>query len=124
MSRGSTRAAARPATSRHTLDYQLREIIDSRGLTAYAVAQRADLDPGIVSRWMTGARGMSFESADKIALALGLRLVETARGRSRPVRTTKAARPPGDAGESAGVRPGSEADGPESWDEIEVPSGG
>jgi transcriptional regulator with XRE-family HTH domain len=68
-----------PATSRHTLSYQLREVIDSRGLTAYAVAKSAGVDPGVVQRFLTGRRDVMLGTADRIAAALGLRLVEPAR---------------------------------------------
>jgi transcriptional regulator with XRE-family HTH domain len=71
---------------RHTLSYQLREIIDSRGLTPYAAAKLADVDPGMVSRWMNGRRDIRMDTADKLALALGLRLTETPGGRSTAVR--------------------------------------
>ena len=81
---GVRQSRAQPAAIKHTIDYQLREIIDSRGLTAYAVARLADIDPGIVARWMNGVRSMSFESAERIAFALNLRLVETLRGRAKP----------------------------------------
>jgi transcriptional regulator with XRE-family HTH domain len=88
--------------SKHTLSYQLAEIIDSRGLSAYALAKLAEVDPGVVSRWMTGKRDIRLETADKIAEALGLRLVETAR--SRPAR--QAARPPRPTGRHPEPGPG------------------
>ena len=83
------------APSKHTLSYQLREIIEARGLTAYAVARLAGVDPGVVSRFLTGARDIRMETADKLASALGLRLVEVARrGRGRAPAGSALAREP------------------------------
>ena len=50
----------------------------ARGLTAYAVGQMAGVDPGIVKRWLSGVRDIRLATADKLAVALGLRLVEIA----------------------------------------------
>ena len=63
----------------HGLTHQLREIISSRGLTAYAAARLAGVDPGVVSRFLTGQRDIRFGTADRLAAALDLRLVEVAR---------------------------------------------
>ena len=54
-------------------------MIDSRGLTAYAVAKLAGVDPGVVARFMSGLRDIRLETADRLAGALGLRLVEVGR---------------------------------------------
>jgi transcriptional regulator with XRE-family HTH domain len=73
-------------SAKHTLSYQLREVIDARGLSAYAVGRDAGVDAAVVSRFLREERGITLETADKIALALGLRLVETAarpKGRGR-----------------------------------------
>jgi transcriptional regulator with XRE-family HTH domain len=80
--------------AKHTLSYQLREIIEARGLTAYAAARMAEVDPGVVSRFMTGERDIRMGTADRLAAALGLRLVELARkGRGRPGRSAVASPP-------------------------------
>src|SRR3954453_23925447 len=79
-------------TKRHTraaqgsLSNRLREIIRARGMTAYGLAKDADIDPGVVQRFVTGRRDVRLETADKIASALGLRLVEAGRGGARPPR--------------------------------------
>jgi hypothetical protein len=57
-----------------TLSDQLRRAIQDSGQTAYAVGRAAEVDPGIIQRFMTGKRGLSLDSADRIALALCLRL--------------------------------------------------
>ena len=49
------------------------------GLTAYAVGRMAGVDPGVVKRFLTGERDIRMETADRLAAALGLRLVEVAR---------------------------------------------
>lgn len=77
------------AQPRHTLSYQLREIVESRGLTAYALGQLAKVDPGVVSRFLNGQRDIRLETADRLALALGVRLTELA----RPAPARKVARP-------------------------------
>lgn len=76
-----------------TISNQLREIIRSRGLTPYAVAQAAKVSPSVVTRFMNGERGLTLTTFDAIATALGLRLQQTAGGlRTAP----KAGRPPSD----------------------------
>lgn len=101
------RRAKTRAGGKHTLSYQLREIIEARGLSAYAVGQMADVDPGMVQRFLTGRRDIRLETADRLAEALGLRLVELARsGRGR------SARPATPATEAAG--PLRNSDGTES----------
>jgi transcriptional regulator with XRE-family HTH domain len=95
---------ARPCptpTGRHTLSYQLRELIEARGLSAYAVGQLAGVDPGVVQRFVTGRRDVLMGTADRIAAALGLRLVEVARkgrppGRAATSATTVSVEPPAD----------------------------
>jgi transcriptional regulator with XRE-family HTH domain len=65
---------------------QLRDIIASRDLTAYAVGKRAGVDPGVVQRFLTNERDIRLETADRIAAALGLRLVEVNQKRARTTR--------------------------------------
>jgi len=45
-------------------------------MSAYAAARLAGVDPGVVSRFMTGERDIRLATADRLASALGLRLVE------------------------------------------------
>src|SRR3954453_10157561 len=81
-------------TKRHTraaqgsLSNRLREIIRARGMTAYGLARDADLDPGIVQRFLTGRRDIRLETADRLVGALGLKLVESAKGRGAKTRPT------------------------------------
>lgn len=77
----------------------LRAVITARGLPSHAVAAAAGLAPSIVSRWMAGQRGLTLDSFDRIAAALGLRLVETGR---RPGTSQRTRRPSG-TGEEQGA---------------------
>src|SRR3954447_2748250 len=69
---------------------QLREIIAGRDLTAYSVARSAGVAPSVVSRFLSRERGLTLETFDAIAGALGLRLVESGRGWGRPARVEPA----------------------------------
>ena len=71
-----TEDAVAKARPKHTLSAQLADVIESRGLTAYAAAKLADVDPGAVSRFLTGKTGITSETFDKLGRALGLRLIE------------------------------------------------
>ncbi len=57
-----------------TISDQLRAIIKDSGKTAYAVGKLAEVDPGVVQRFMTGERDLRVSTLDKIAEALRLRL--------------------------------------------------
>src|SRR3954451_8153391 len=65
---------------------QLREIIVTRRLSAHAVAESAGVAPSVVSRFLARDRGLTLQTFDAIAGGLGLKLVETARGRGRLAR--------------------------------------
>ncbi len=89
-------AKSKPKTSKktasvevkHTLSRQLRDVIESRELTAYALGKEAGVDATVVGRFLSGERDLRLATADRIALALGLRLVEVARAgaKARPAR--------------------------------------
>lgn len=80
------------AGDRHDLGRQLVDIIASRGLTAYAMGKMADVDPGVIARFLDGRRDIRLETAGRLATALGLRLVEVA-ARRPPRRPGPAPRP-------------------------------
>ena len=67
-----------PAASKHSLSNQLRGIIESRGVTAYALGQDSGVDATVIARFLAEERDIRMETADKLAAALGLRLVEVA----------------------------------------------
>jgi DNA-binding phage protein len=54
----------------------LRQAIRDSGLTQYRVAKIAGLEPGTIYRFLTAERDLRFESAGKIADALGLELTK------------------------------------------------
>lgn len=69
---------------------QLRAVISSRALVPYALALAADVAPSVLSRYLSGERGLSMDSFDRLASALGLRLVEGPR-RGKPAPKVPAA---------------------------------
>lgn len=46
--------------------------MESQSLTAYALAKLAELDPGVVKRYISGQREMQTDTLEKILDALGL----------------------------------------------------
>jgi len=91
MKRGDK--SAQSARNKHTLSYQLREVIESRGLSAYAAGKLAGVDPGVVQRFLTGERDIRMGTADRLGLALGVRLVEVARKGGAPAPRPAPSRP-------------------------------
>ncbi len=77
-----------PRENKHTLSRSLRDVIESREITPYALGKESGVDPTVISRFLSGERDLRLGTADKIAAALGLRLVEVARskGRTKPER--------------------------------------
>jgi predicted transcriptional regulator len=71
----SKKTKPKPATPL-TISDQLRAIIADSGKTAYAVGKLADVDPGVVQRFLTGERDLRVATLDKIAEALRLRLCQ------------------------------------------------
>ncbi len=53
---------------------ELRAAIKASGLSGYRLAKDSGVTAGQVSRLMRGERGLSVESAEKLAAALGLRV--------------------------------------------------
>ena len=87
--KAKTKASGARTADRKSLGGQLRAVIAARRLTAYAVAKAAGVDVRLVQRFLDHERDIRLETADKLARALGLRLVEVAprkgpaRGRPR-----------------------------------------
>jgi hypothetical protein len=89
-------STAMPRKPETTLSDQLRDVI-RRKPSAYAVAKAAGIDTAVVQRFLDAERGLTTASIDKIAKALGLRLVETGRGAvpdARPRRGGRTTRKP------------------------------
>lgn len=61
---------------------QLREAI-AREPSMYGLAAQAGVPRQSISRFVAGGRGLTLESADRIAEALGLRLVQGRRRNKR-----------------------------------------
>jgi hypothetical protein len=66
-----------------TVSEVIRKTIQRRGLTAYAVAKQAGCPIDPVARFIKRERGLSLDTADRIAAGLGLALVEA--GGLRPL---------------------------------------
>jgi transcriptional regulator with XRE-family HTH domain len=72
----------RAATSRRSLAEQLRDLITDRGLSGYGLAKATGLNRSVVNRFLAGG-GLTLETLDAIAAALGLKLVESGRRLSK-----------------------------------------
>ena len=58
------------------IDEDLRRAILESGLTAYAIAQRCNMGPDPIQRFINGERDMRLATAAKVAKCLGLELVK------------------------------------------------
>jgi hypothetical protein len=77
-------ARKRADPGRHTVSGQLRHVIESRGMTPTEPGRLAGGDPTVIARFVAGEREIRNGTLDRLAGALGLRLVEVARPKSRP----------------------------------------
>src|SRR4051812_21868781 len=79
---------AAPARTRPTLacspSAQIARVIRERGLTPYQVGAISGVDHSAITRFLRGERDLMLSTADKLAAALGLDLVERPR-RTRSV---------------------------------------
>jgi plasmid maintenance system antidote protein VapI len=66
-----------------TISEQLRAAIDASGMTRYAVAKAIDLDQSVMSRFMSGQRGLAIETIDRLGTLLDLQLVKKPKGAAR-----------------------------------------
>ena len=71
-------------TARATFSDELRNAIERSDLTPYALGKAAGIDPGILSRFLAGRRGVTSDTIDRIASTLGLHLGTATRGKGRP----------------------------------------
>jgi Helix-turn-helix len=66
-------------------------------LTSYALGRDAGVAPAVISRFLAGDRGLTMATADRVAEALGLRLVEVgSKGRGRTRSVSRAVEPAAD----------------------------
>lgn len=78
-------AQERPARGR-TISEAIRDAALSLRLSPHALARLSGVDARVVARFLAGERDIRLETADRLADAMGLRLVPGARGRPRPPR--------------------------------------
>ena len=74
----------KPRRRRVDLAGDLRRAIRDSGLTPSRIAADADVDRGLMSRFVTGQRGVTLTTADRLCEVLGLEL--------RPIRRATKAR--------------------------------
>jgi plasmid maintenance system antidote protein VapI len=64
--------------SSQTLTAALRDAVHNSGRTAYAVARAAGVSQAVLSRFLNCRRGITLDTADRLAQALGLQLAKAA----------------------------------------------
>ena len=75
------------STGRAPISGPLRDAITTRRLTAYALGKSTGLDTRAIGRWLNGEKDLALSSADRLAVALGVRLTgagDRRRGRELP----------------------------------------
>lgn len=70
--------------SQDLISDQLRQFIAREPSSLYALAAECGLAAPVLSRFAAGKRSLSLESVDRIAKALGLRLVQARRRTRKP----------------------------------------
>jgi len=60
-----------------TISDQLREFIANSHLSRYAISKASEVDQSQLHRFVNGTGRLTTDSLDRIATALGLRLVQT-----------------------------------------------
>lgn len=68
--------------ARYDFEAMLRESIEARGMTCYAVGQAAEVHPTVVSRFLGGG-SITSSSMSKIVDALNIRYVEVGTVKSK-----------------------------------------
>lgn len=58
---------------------QIREAIDSSGMSRYRICKETGIDPPTLSRFMSGKRGLTMQKLDTLAAFLDLRIVSSKR---------------------------------------------
>ncbi len=57
-----------------SIDEQLRQAMKDSNLSRYAIAQQSGISQSVLSRFASGERGLTAETAERLAHSLGLRL--------------------------------------------------
>lgn len=73
--------------SKSPLTDALRSAIEASGKTSYQLREETGVNHGVILRFMKGERDIRLETADKLAVAVGLTCMVT---RTEPARTEKA----------------------------------
>lgn len=60
---------------------QLRRAIERSGKSRYRIAQESGVAEAVLSRFVNGERDLKLETANKLCVALGLRVVLEAKGK-------------------------------------------
>ncbi len=68
-----------------TLSAQLREIIESAGISRYRLAKESGVDAGQLCRFIKGNGRLSMESLDSIGSVLGLSFQKEPQAATKPV---------------------------------------
>lgn len=63
------------------LSEQLKAAIERSGLSCYQIGKAAGIDRTLISRFLAGERSISLDTADAVARALRLKLMEVGRRR-------------------------------------------
>lgn len=71
------RAAKPVAAAPRTVTQQLRDAIEESGLSAYRLAADSGVNVAAILRFKAAERGLTLDSVDRLALALGLELRST-----------------------------------------------
>ena len=73
---------AKKTRKRLTFSEQIRKVIADSGITRYEIAKRTDIEQSALSRFMSGKRGLSTSTLDKLAELLDLEVVKRSGKRS------------------------------------------
>jgi ribosome-binding protein aMBF1 (putative translation factor) len=65
---------ARRRATRPRFEDTLRQAVAASGLSAYALAARSGVAQPVISRFMTGERGLNLTTAEKLCNVVGLEL--------------------------------------------------
>lgn len=71
------------AVQRQKLADQIRAAVRNSGMSQNAVADRAGIDRGALSKFMTGERGVSMEALEALGVALDLEIRATKRPKKK-----------------------------------------
>ena len=82
----ATKKEARPVSA------QLRDEIRDSGMSVRELGKKADVDDGIIHRFLSDERGLTTATVDRLALVLGLKLVDARGGGRAKARAARVSR--------------------------------